>query len=273
MRALTHVDLFSGVGGFKLAAEWNGFETLAFAEIEPFNSRVLRQCWPEIPNVGDVRQCANFAPFAGRTTVVTGGFPCQPASLAGDRRGAGDHRWLWPAMRDVIALVRPAWVIGENVPGIVSMGLDDCLADLESLGYSAQPFAIPAVGVDARHLRERIWILAHADGHGQHEQAGRVEESGLGIVVGREALPDARGAGREELHASAVASDAGHAAGRYDPTWRRWRDEPGILRVADGIPHRAHRITALGNAIVPQAVAPFFYWIAQAETQRASHHP
>ena len=162
MHDLTHLDLFSGIGGFALAANAAGFRTVGFSEVEPYACRVLAERWPGVPNAGDVRIRANFARFRG-VTVLTGGFPCQPWSEAGQRRGKDDPRHLWPAMCEVIATAGPAWIVGENVSGIIDLGLDDVLADLENAGYSAQSFNVPAVAVDARHIRERVWIVAYAN--------------------------------------------------------------------------------------------------------------
>ena len=154
---MKHLDLFSGIGGFALAARWAGFETIGFSEIDPYAIRVLAKNFPGVPNYGDVRNVP-----AIRCDIITGGFPCQPFSLAGKRAGANDDRFLWPAMRDVIARCRPAWIVGENVPGIIGMELDRVLVELEGIGYQSQVLVVPACAVDARHRRDRVWIVAHA---------------------------------------------------------------------------------------------------------------
>ena len=151
-----HLDLFSGIGGFALGAQAVGFETIGFSEIDPYVSAVLKKHWPDIPNYGDVRT----VPTVG-CDLITGGFPCQPFSYAGKRRGSADDRFLWPAMLDVIQRCRPAWVLGENVANLINMELEGCLVDLESIGYEVQPIVIPACGVGAEHLRERVWIIAN----------------------------------------------------------------------------------------------------------------
>src|ERR1700733_13267338 len=114
---LTHLDLFTGIGGFALAAGRAGFRTVAFAEIEPYACRLLEQRFPGIPNLGSVTSGAHFTWLRDRVTVCTGGFPCQPVSEAGQQRGASDVRWLWPATAGVVKIVRPTWFIGENVTG------------------------------------------------------------------------------------------------------------------------------------------------------------
>lgn len=154
----THLDLFSGIGGFAIAASSAGFQTIGFSEIEPHSCAVLKQHWPEIKNYGDIRNIRNVP-----ADLVTGGFPCQPFSVAGKRGGTSDDRALWPEMRRVIAESKPTYVLGENVAGIVSMELDSVLDDLEHLGYAAWPIIVPACAVDARHRRDRVWILGYSD--------------------------------------------------------------------------------------------------------------
>jgi len=162
----THLDLFSGIGGFALAARWTGWNTIALSEIEPYACKILAKNFPGVPNLGDIRNVRGIA-----CDLITGGFPCQPYSLAGKRRGASDDRALWPEMLRVIADSKPRWVLGENVPGIISLELDRVLADLENLGYSAWPLVLPACALDARHRRDRVWIVAHA-ARGQHQCGG-----------------------------------------------------------------------------------------------------
>jgi DNA (cytosine-5)-methyltransferase 1 len=182
-----HVDLFSGIGGFALAAQWAGFRTIAFCEIDRYCRQVLAKNFladaestrssrtgGESQSEGAQQQFSNGHPeitsnifdFDGTTyrgcDLITGGFPCQPFSVAGKRRGAADDRALWPEMFRVIKEARPAWVLGENVPGIIPMELDNVLSDLEGIGYACRPFVIPACAVDARHRRDRLWIVANS---------------------------------------------------------------------------------------------------------------
>jgi DNA (cytosine-5)-methyltransferase 1 len=270
---LTHLDLFSGIGGFALAARDAGFRTVGFSEVEPYACRVLEERFPGVPNIGDVRQRANFARFRG-CTVLTGGFPCQPWSEAGKRRGKEDHRHLWPAMCDVITTARPTWIIGENVPGIIGVGLEDVCADLESRGYTTQPLTIPAVAAGAPHLRERVWILAHANsrrrgpnspagnnpnGHDAEWRETDRELAASGVARGAEnmAHPDSvRG-----LQPQGCVGE--ERRWTCDGSW--WVREPGVARVAYGIPAESHRRKGLGNAIVPQVAVQFFHFIAAIE--------
>lgn len=163
---LRMLDLFSGIGGFSYAGEKlvGGYETVAFCEYDKHAQKVLRKHWPDTEIIDDVRELANDADrFRGLVDIVVGGYPCQPFSLAGVRRGDKDDRHLWPEMLRIIKAVRPTWVIGENVAGHISMGLDEVLSDLEAEGYQARCFVIPAVAADARHRRDRCWIIAYSE--------------------------------------------------------------------------------------------------------------
>lgn len=155
---LRHLDLFSGIGGFALAAAWAGFTTVGFAEVDPFCSKVLKKHWPHVPNFGDVRTVPNLS----KINLITGGFPCQPFSQAGKKKGRQDDRYLWPEFLRIIRANKPNWVVGENVAGIIHMELDNILDDLENEGYETRAFIIPASAVNAPHRRERVWIVAHA---------------------------------------------------------------------------------------------------------------
>lgn len=197
---MTHIDLFSGIGGFALAARWAGFRTRLFCEIDPFCRAVLAKHWPDVPCVEDVRDvtaelvCAHGI---GRVDLLTGGFPCQPWSLAGRQGGEADERHLWPEMLRVVAELRPAWVCGENVPGILTRYLDTISRDLEGEGYRVWPVVVPASAVGAPHRRERVWIVAHADGELSHGAGGlgagrRTQPANGGDVA------DAHGARLEE---------------------------------------------------------------------------
>jgi len=242
------LDLFSGIGGFSLGLRMaGGFETVQFCEIDPYCQKVLAKNFPGVPIHDDIR---SFRPAHGSADLICGGFPCQPFSVAGKRAGTADDRDLWPEMRRVIEAVRPAWVIGENVAGFIKMELDRSISDLEGLGYACQAFVIPACAVDARHRRDRTWIVAHG------EYRGRTTLDSIcarwdAPVVGSEDVPDANGSGREQqwrtksVRAEQPAIECGS----------RWQPEPGVGRVAHGIPLRVDRLRGLGNAVVPQVVA------------------
>lgn len=188
-KLLTHGSLFSGIGGFDLAAEWAGFTNIFHADNNDFCRQALEHQFPNSDSYADITT-TDFSKYRDRITVLTGGFPCQPFSLAGKRKGAADDRYLWPAMLGIIQTVRPTWVIGENVIGIASMVLpgevtaveeqaalqsedhqiieteeqrfviDRISEDLEQAGYSVQPIVIPACGIGAPHKRDRVWFVA-----------------------------------------------------------------------------------------------------------------
>lgn len=160
---MTHGSLFSGIGGFDLAARWAGWDNLFNCEIDLFCRTVLKYHFPDAEQYGDIKT-TDFTVWRDRIDVLSGGFPCQPFSQAGKRKGTEDDRYLWPEMLGVIRSVRPRWVVGENVLGIVnwSKGLvfEQVCSDLEAEGYEVQPFVIPACGVNAPHRRYRTWFVA-----------------------------------------------------------------------------------------------------------------
>lgn len=207
----THVDLYSGVGGFSLACQWAGVETIAFSEIDSYASRVLQRHWPNVRNYGDVRNFPRLSAW-----LLTAGVPCQPASVAGKRQGAADDRWLWPETLAVVENGSYEWLLFENVPGILSLndGLEfECIcAALEGQGYEVQPLIVPACGVGALHRRNRVWIVAHAIGQ-QLRGAGSGSITGTtGGVEGEERQQriwaDARERGADVFDAASTGSHA-----------------------------------------------------------------
>ena len=164
---LTHLSLFSGIGGLDIAAEMAGFTTVGQCEWADYPTKILEKHWPDVPRWRDIRTLTkeSFYEKTGLRTVdvISGGFPCQPFSVAGKQRGKDDDRYLWPEMLRIIRELRPSWVLGENVPGIVNLALDTVLSDLENIGYSTQAFVVPACGVDAPHRRNRCAIVAHTE--------------------------------------------------------------------------------------------------------------
>ena len=274
---LTHLSLFSGIGGIDLAAEWAGFKTVCFVEIDKYCQKVLRKHWSEVPIIEDIRDVTKEKVMAyaesirggslqGYTrehqtvgyqgnsrvwgkeergtaahnpiTLITGGFPCQPVSIAGKRRGKEDDRWLWPEMLRVIREVRPTWVVAENVAGLVRMGLNDCLADLEGEGFEVITFLIPACAVNAPHRRDRVFIVAHTSREGLQNRNAWTDR---GWSCLQSAGEDSRRNGSQ------------------------WATEPDVGRVAHGVPSSVDRLRALGNAVVPQQIHPILWAIAEIE--------
>lgn len=188
---MRYLDLFSGIGGFSLAAQWvwgDDLEIVAFCEIDKFCQKILKKHWPEVPIIEDIRKVewvvtdtAWIQPrreeqrpigkrirfcFESPIDLLTGGFPCQPASCAGKRAGTKDDRWLWPEMLRAICEIKPRWVVAENVPGLLSLQdgvvFEGVCIDLEAEGYEVQSVIVPACAAGAPHRRDRIWIVAHA---------------------------------------------------------------------------------------------------------------
>lgn len=165
---MNHGSLFSGIGGFDLAAEWMGWTNVFHCEWEEFPRKVLNYHFPKSISYGDITK-TDFTIHRGQIDILTGGFPCQPYSSAGKRLGKEDDRHLWPEMLRAIEEIQPRWVVGENVLGLVNWNgglvFEEVQADLEAKGYKVQPFILPACGVNAPHRRNRVWFVAYANGH------------------------------------------------------------------------------------------------------------
>ena len=279
MRKLRTLDLFAGIGGFSLGLHrTGGFETVAFVERENYAQKVLAKNFPDIPIFNDVKDFGlEQTNGLGRIDVVTGGFPCQPWSVAGKREGHLDtqDRDLWPKMASIIEELQPKWVIGENVQGFVNepMGLARTLADLESIGYQSTYWILPAAGVGAPHRRNRVFILAHT----RHGRRGDIRVTEKRQDPQRERSTDTDSVSGSSKQPSFVADTDNSRRGKQrgeKPVRKeqsaierscRWLSEPRVGRVAHGIPNRVDRLKGLGNAVVPQIVTMIGYAILEAE--------
>ena len=183
---MTHGSLFSGIGGFDLAAEWMGWENKFHCEWNEFGKRVLKYYWPEADSHDDITK-TDFTKYNGTVELISGGFPCQPYSSAGKRLGKADDRHLWPHMLRAIKEVAPRWVVGENVRGLTNWNgglvFDEVCADLENLGYQVAPYLIPACGVNAPHRRERIWFVAHSRHNSKRKTGSCTNDEGSELTT------------------------------------------------------------------------------------------
>ena len=229
------LDLFSGIGGFSLGLERAGMETVAFCEIDPFCQKVLKKHWPNVPIYNDVRTLD----YDGPVDVITGGFPCQPYSLAGKRKGQEDDRDLWPAMFNLIKKYRPSWIIGENTFGFVRLGLDRCLVDLESIQYTARVFDIFSCATDLPTLERHIWIIATPNEIGSK--------------------------GRRIQKIQDISDIPRQFSGSYTRERNRWNlPSSRVCGVGQRIPNRMDRIGAIGNAVDPNVPEIFGHAIMKA---------
>ncbi len=288
---MTHGSLFSGIGGFDLAAEWMGWTNMFHCEIEPFPQKILKHYWPDAELFTDIKT-ADFSAYANRIDVLSGGFPCQPYSMAGKRLGKEDDRHLWPEMLRAIREIKPRWVVGENVSGLISWNgglvFDEVQADLETAGYEVIPFILPACGVNAPHRRDRVWFVSNSQRTGLE---GAVWSSGAeGFKHGFE-KDDAANTDSGQRPKRRVYEKGRETTERYFGSrntringWETWENFPtqppvcgrddGFSSQLDGITFpkwRNESIKGYGNAVVPQVVLQIFKAIEQYESNNQQH--
>jgi len=267
---LRHGSLFSGIGGFDLAAEWAGWENVFHCEWNPFGQQVLKHYWPNAESFNDITK-SDFSKYEHTVDIISGGFPCQPFSTAGDRRGTEDNRYLWPTMLDVIRTVKPRYVVGENVHGLVNWNnglvFNTVCADLEAEGYEVQAFLLPAAAVGALHKRERIWFVAYSNKIPRQCMHERRTKS----VLQREKSKWSEGRQLLQLVFNGTMAEIRTNEGQYITS------EPALVSSFDGFSYDMaggsiqkyadEANGAYGNAIVPQVALQIFKAINEYEIQ------
>ena len=277
---MRHGSLFSGIGGFDLASEWMGWENVFHCEWMEFPRKVLEYYWPDADSHVDICK-TDFKKYERTIDVISGGFPCQPFSSAGKRKGTDDERYLWGEMLRAIQEIKPTWVIAENVFGIVNidggMVFEQVCLDLENEGYEVQPFIIPAAAKNAPHRRDRCWFVAYSNGAGQ--KCNERANAGTAKEIRRETEGDVLG----ELCSNGNSSDTEHKgfqrsnrtqksvlpkSGSFKNDWHNFPTQSPICGGDDGLPTKLDGITfpkwrnesikGYGNAIVPQIAYELF---------------
>lgn len=296
-------------GGIDLAAEAAGFKTICFCEIDSYCQKVLRKHWPDVPIVEDIRDVTRekiMAYAEGREprkpteqeggqdssrgsqevigrdrgdtatvppiTLVTGGVPCQPASVAGKRRGTEDDRWFWPEAIRILSEVKPTWAVFENPTGILTLEggvvFDNLLSQMEAEGYEVQSICIPACAVNAPHRRDRVFIVAYATRLLRQSSGSRQRERQLanqdeaGMVADTEDTDRRRTSRKDDIRRGNKETGRCSISGCGI---QHWATEPDVGRVAHGIPSRVDRLRCLGNAVVPAQIYPVLRAIADIE--------
>jgi len=272
---MTHASLFSGIGGFDLAAEWMEWNNIFHCEWNPFGQKVLKHHFPNSISYNDITK-TNFSIHAGEIDILTGGFPCQPFSSSGKRFGKEDERHLWPEMLRAIKEIKPTWIVGENVLGIVNWGrglvFQEVQTDLENQGYEVQAYILPACSKNAPHKRERTWFIAYSDGIriGKSRNKGQTKQFDKN---GKERIatnPNSNGLhkcnSKNEINTNKRRINA-----QYDFKQNYWAKFPtqspvcggddGLSKELDSITFskwRKESIKGYGNAVVPQVVYEIF---------------
>ena len=283
---MTHGSLFSGIGGFDLAAHWMGWDNIFHCEWNEFGQKVLKHHFPSSKSYNDITK-TDFTIHRGKIDILTGGFPCQPYSSAGERLGKADERHLFPEMLRAIKEIKPRWIIGENVRGLVSweggLVFDEVCSDLEREGYEVQPVLIPAAAKNAPHKRERVWFIAYSKLHedrytnngGSKQKEGdiwRGEKSNVPDSFYSDGIPsNTDGLGSSRRHSQnfrKVRQEEQFEAQYCSKGWEGFPASPCVRGGDDGLSHELDSISipkwcresikAYGNAIVPQVAFEIF---------------
>jgi DNA (cytosine-5)-methyltransferase 1 len=286
---MRHGSLFSGIGGFDLAAEWMGWENVFHCESNAFGQRVLKHYWPNAESFNDITK-TDFTKYANTVDIITGGFPCQPYSSAGKRLGKEDERHLWPEMLRAIREISPSFVVGENVRGLTNwdggLVFDEVCSDLENIGYKVAPCILPACGVGAPHRRERVWFVAYSNGNAgrrrpsesrreerQTESHGKPRVYSGAYSNGNEGNVTDSNSTPTQCRNRKTKERWKEQSRRIEPLgfnmeWEKFPTQSPVCGGDDGFPNRLDEITfsnwrkesvkAYGNAIVPQVAYEIF---------------
>ena len=257
---MRHGSLFSGIGGFDYAAQLMNWENIFHCEWNPFCQNILKYYWPNAKSYNDIRDF-NGLIYRGKIDILTGGFPCQPFSASGQRKGTEDNRYLWPQMLRIIGEIKPKWIVGENVIGLTNWNgglvFEQVCTDLENEGYEILPVVLPATCIGANHQRERIWFIAYSR---SEFRTNRIQPLNIRATSKRDEKKEVRCKNWEFIE---PASD-------FHTILERWVDKPKHDITDDGIPERLDTTTisvedwveeslkGAGNAIVPQLVYEIF---------------
>lgn len=295
---MKHGSLFSGIGGFDLAAEWMGWENKFHCEWNPFGQTILKHYWPNAKSYEDITK-TDFTVHTNEIDILTGGFPCQPYSSAGKRLGKEDERHLWPHMLRAISEIKPSWVVGENVRGLVNWNeglvFHEVQSELESQGYEVQPFLIPAAGINAPHQRYRVWFIAHTNNEmsiGEKDNIKRWEDSkyksynrneiwdNIRTISGEQDVANTSNKGLQRSKINGGTDQFGEKREKFTTRFfpSDFKEFPTVSPICigdDGIPNgldnitfskwRKESIKAGGNAIVPHVALQIFKSIQDFE--------
>ena len=295
---MIHASLFSGIGGFDLAAKWIGWENLFHCEWNPFGQKVLKYHFPKSITYEDISK-TDFSIHRGQVDILTGGFPCQPYSSAGKRLGKEDERHLWPEMLRAIREIQPSWVVGENVRGLTNWNgglvFDEVQSDLEAQGYEVLPFLLPACAVNAPHRRDRIWFIAFkntiSNGFIQREfeqegtevwQFGNISSGSTDrIYLSKRNSPHTNCNGGKQDNRIRKSRFFNQKSKTNE--WENFPTQSPICGGDDGLPKeldgitfskwRQESIKAYGNAIVPQVALQIFKVIDIINKKSGDHSP